>query len=330
MFKGVSKETKVGALAAIAITVLILGYNYMVGKDNPLSTSRQFFVIYDSAQGLADNTALMFNGFRIGQLKKQTMDVETGKVIARIEVYNEIKIPSNSRVKIESAILGSTTLKLVMGNSKKMALDGDTLLPDYTQNVMSMVNEKIAPIASGADSLLNKLNSLIGRPGVKTAFDELPVVLASLNEAILEIQSVLAGAKPGIQSTMNNVGAFSSNLSEYNKSIKKSLMSFERAAGQLDSVQLAAIASSLQATLHSLEKITKGIEEGKGTLGQLATDDSLMKELKKTNASVEGLLQDIKKYPEKYLPLPWGKHQRNKAKKESEKNSSTPAPGSTP
>ena len=216
-----------------------------------------------------------------------------------------------------------------MGNSKKMALDGDTLLPDYTQNVMSMVNEKIAPIASGADSLLNKLNSLIGRPGVKTAFDELPVVLASLNEAILEIQSVLAGAKPGIQSTMNNVGAFSSNLSEYNKSIKKSLVSFERAAGQLDSVQLAAIAASLQATLHSLEKIMGGIEGGKGTLGQLATDDSLMKELKKTNASVDGLLNDIKKYPEKYLPLPWGKHQRNTAKKASERNSNAPAPGSS-
>jgi phospholipid/cholesterol/gamma-HCH transport system substrate-binding protein len=330
MFKGVSKETKVGSLAAIAITVLILGYNYMVGKDNPLSTSRQFFVVYDSAQGLADNTALMFNGFRIGQLKKQTMDVETGKVIARIEVYNEIKIPGNSRVKIESAILGSTTLKLIMGNSKKLAMDGDTLLPDYTQNVMSMVNDKIAPIAAGADSLLGNLNSLIGRPGVKKAFDELPIVMASLNEAIMEIQSVLASTKPGLQSTMNNVGAFSTNLSEYNKSIKKSLVSFEKAAGKLDSIQLTAITASLESTLKSLEKITKSIQEGKGTLGQLATDDSLIKDLKKTNASVECLLNDIKNYPEKYLPLPWGKHQRNKAKKASDKNNCSPAQQSAP
>jgi len=64
-------------------------------------------------------------------------------------------------------------------------------------------------------------------------------------------------------------------------------------------------------------------------LGQLATDDTLLKDLKKTNASVECLLNDIKKYPEKYLPLPWGKHQRNKAKKESEKNECLP-PASTP
>lgn len=61
MFKGVSKETKVGSLAAVAITVLILGYNYMVGRDNPIGGAREFVILYDSTQGLAENTAVMLS-----------------------------------------------------------------------------------------------------------------------------------------------------------------------------------------------------------------------------------------------------------------------------
>lgn len=320
MFKGVSKETKVGSLAAIAITVLILGYNYMVGKDNPLGTSREFFVLYDSAQGLADNTAVMYNGFRIGQLRKLSMDAAARKVVARIEIYNDINIPADSRVKIESALLGSTTLKLILGSSKKPAEDGDTLRPDYTQNVMSMVNDKIAPIAAGADTLLGNLNRLISRASVKAAFDELPVVLASLNKTISEIQEMVAESRPGLGATLDNVGRFSNNLDEYNTTIVASLQSFKKLAGQVDSIQLTRIAASLEQSIASLSAITKNIESGQGTLGQLAQDKALYNNLVKTTQSMECLLNDIKQYPEKYLPLPWGRKQRKKAKEESVKN----------
>lgn len=328
MFKGVSKEIKVGSLAAIAITVLILGYNYMVGRDNPLGTAREFYVVYDSTQGLADNTAVMFNGFRIGQLRKLEMNDETGKPIAMLEVYNKLKIPKDSRVKIESSLLGTTTLKLILGKSKELAEDGDTLRPDYTQDVMSMVNEKIAPIATGADSLLAHLNALIARASVQRAFDDLPIVLESLNKTIMEIQGTVAEARPGLSSTLDNVGRFSGNLQEYNKTITASLKSFEKLAGQVDSIQLTRIAASLEQTISSLSALTNGIASGEGTLGKLAQDKTLYNNLVKTTGSLECLLNDIKGYPEKYLPLPWGKRQRRKAKEASSATNQCFAPDS--
>ena len=319
LFSGVSKETKVGTLAAVAITVLILGYNYMVGRDNPLGGAREFFVLYDSAQGLADNTAVMYNGFRVGQLRNMEMDPQTGKVVAEIEIYSKILIPKNSKIKIESALLGSTTLKFIPGNSKVYAEDGDTLLPMYTQDVMSMVNEKIAPIAAGADSLLTHLNSIIARQSLTDAIDQLPVVLASLNKTISEIQSTLAAAKPGLTATLNNVGRFSSNLDQYNKSIVGSLNNINRTTAKLDSIELQKIGRNLQATAEALAIITQNIQDGKGSLGKLAKDPTLYDNLLKTTRSLESLAYDINHYPEKFLPLPWGKSQRNKAKKASDK-----------
>jgi phospholipid/cholesterol/gamma-HCH transport system substrate-binding protein len=319
LFKGISKETKVGTLAAVAITVLILGYNYMVGKDNPLGGARDFVVLYDSAQGLADNTAVMYNGFRVGQLRNMEMDPQTGKIVTEIEIYSEVKIPKNSKIKIESALLGSTTLKLIPGNSKLFAEDGDTLLPMYTQDVMSMVNEKIAPIASGADSLLTHLNAIIARQSLTAAVDQLPVVLASLNNTIAEIQSTLAASKPGLTATLNSAAKFSSNLDQYNKSIEGSLSNIHRTTARLDSIELHKIGKDLEETAAALAVITRNIEQGKGSLGKLAKDPVLYDNLVKTTRNLETLAYDINHYPEKFLPLPWGKSQRKKAKRASEK-----------
>lgn len=291
----------------------------MVGKDNPLGGARDFVVLYDSAQGLADNTAVMYNGFRVGQLRKMEMDPQSGKIVTSIEIYSEVKIPKNSKIKIESALLGSTTLKLIPGNSKLMAEDGDTLLPMYTQDIISMVNEKIAPIAAGADSLLTHLNAIIARQSLTAAVDQLPVVLASLNNTIAEIQSTLAASKPGLTATLNNAAKFSSNLDQYNKSIEGSLSNIHRTTARLDSIELHKIGKDLEETAAALAVITRNIEQGKGSLGKLAKDPVLYDNLVKTTRNLETLAYDINHYPEKFLPLPWGKSQRKKAKRASEK-----------
>ncbi len=291
----------------------------MVGRDNPLGGARDFVVLYDSAQGLADNTAVMYNGFRVGQLRNMEMDPQSGKIVTEIEIYSEIKIPKNSKIKIESALLGSTTLKLVPGNSKLFAEDGDTLLPMYTQDVMSMVNEKIAPIAAGADSLLTHLNAIIARQSLTAAVDQLPMVLASLNNTIAEIQSTLAASKPGLSATLNNAAKFSSNLDQYNKSIEGSLSNIHRTTARLDSIELHKIGKDLEETAAALAVITRNIEQGRGSLGKLAKDPVLYDNLVKTTRNLETLAYDINHYPEKFLPLPWGKSQRKKAKRASEK-----------
>ena len=319
LFSGISKETKVGTLAAVAITVMILGYNYMVGRDNPLGGARDFVVLYDSAQGLADNTAVMYNGFRVGQLRSMEMDPVNGKVIAEIEIYSEIKIPKNSGIKIESALLGSTTLKLIPGNSKIYAEDGDTLLPMYTQDVLSMVDEKIAPIAAGADSLLTHLNYIIARQSLTDAVDQLPAVMASLQRTIAEIQSTLAASRPGLTATLANAARFSSNLEQYNKSIEGSLKNIHRTTARLDSIELQKIGRDLKESAASLAVITRDIEQGRGSLGKLTKDPTLYDNLVKTSKNLDALAYDINHYPEKFLPLPWGKSQRKKAKKASDK-----------
>jgi phospholipid/cholesterol/gamma-HCH transport system substrate-binding protein len=106
LFTGLTKEFKVGMLAVVSLTILILGYNFMLGKDNPLQRGREFYVFYDSTQGLTPGTSVIYNGFRIGQLKSLTMVNDGSKIQALVEISSDMNIPKDSKFKIESEILG--------------------------------------------------------------------------------------------------------------------------------------------------------------------------------------------------------------------------------
>ncbi len=317
MLSKISNETKVGSLAAITITLLILSYNFMVGKDNPLSTSRKYFIYFDSTMELGSSTPLTYNGYKVGQLKKLSYEKDRNQFKAIVEVFTDIDVPKGSHVRIETNLLGTSSLRLIPAAGKELALDGDELLPEYSANIMAAVNQKIAPIISKADSLLSGLNALVTRPSVERTFDQLPLILVSLEQTILEIKKSIVDLKPGVTNSMNNLAQFTNNLDEYARTIKTSLGSFERLSKKVDSIRIVELSNSIEATVASMNDLTNNLKNGKGTLGKLATDDKLYNNMVATTYTLQCLLKDIKAYPEKYLPLPWGKKQRKKAVEKS-------------
>jgi phospholipid/cholesterol/gamma-HCH transport system substrate-binding protein len=68
-------------------------------------------------------------------------------------------------------------------------------------------------------------------------------------------------------------------------------------------------------------KITIQINSGNGTVGKMIYSDSLYNALNKSSNELNKVLLDLKKYPEKYIPIPGTKNQRKKAKELSLKDS---------
>jgi len=63
----ISNETKIGALTAIAITVLILGYSFLKGND-VFNGSNKYYAVYRSVDGLSVSKPVLVNGFPIGNV----------------------------------------------------------------------------------------------------------------------------------------------------------------------------------------------------------------------------------------------------------------------
>jgi phospholipid/cholesterol/gamma-HCH transport system substrate-binding protein len=316
VFKGLSNEFKVGVLAVVSICIFFVGYNFMMGRDNIFTRGRDFFVRYNNTQGLSVGTKVMFNGFKVGMLRSLKMD-EDQMIVAKLEITSDMPIPKDSKIKLESALLGGVTLKLILGTSKEQAEDGDELAAEYTSDIFNMVNSRIVNVTNSADSVMGTLNDFFHKDGLNSAIGELPLVLRELTRTIAEIRSTVSIIQPGLATTAKGMGEFSSSLPEYDRQLREGLGHFNQLGRQVDSVRVAELLNNLSVSSGKLASLMTKLEAGEGSAGKLLNDDQLYLDILKTNAELQKVMLDLKKYPEKYIPVPGTKKQRKKAKKQS-------------
>lgn len=317
VFRGLSKEFQVGALTSVAITILILGYNFMRGKDNPFKAGTDVYVYYDSAQGLGIGTSVMFNGLRIGQLSDLDITEDGTRIQAIFEIKSSLNIPKDSKMEIQSQILGGQRVRLVMGKSSNFIEDGDTLIGDYAHDQFSAINEQIVPLASKADSLLTSMNGFFQNEGLNKALDELPLAVMQMSRVLSETQKLIQMNQTSISESITHIANFTKNLESYHKDIDITLKRINSATHNMDSVNLSLSMMRLDSILLNMNDLLGGINQGNGTLGKLVKSDSLHNALLNSTLQVNKVLLDLKKYPEKYIPVPFTKKQRRKAKTSS-------------
>jgi phospholipid/cholesterol/gamma-HCH transport system substrate-binding protein len=321
VFRGLSKEFQVGALTSVAITILILGYNFMRGKDNPFKAGTDVYVYYDSAQGLGIGTSVMFNGLRIGQLSDLDITEDGKRIQAIFEIKSSLNIPKDSKMEIQSQILGGQRVRLVMGESTEFITDGDTLIGDYAHDQFSAINEQIVPLASKADSLLTSMNGFFQNPGLNKALDELPLTVNQIRQLLVQTQRLISMNEMAINKSIENVSLFTDNLNSYHRNINATLARINQSTSGLDSVDMAKSLIQLDSLLKGANQIVQTINSGNGSLGKLINSDSIHNSLVATSNELNKVLLDLKKYPEKYIPVPFTKAQRKKAKTASKADS---------
>lgn len=271
---------------------------------------------YNNTQGLSVGTKVIFNGFKVGMLRSLKM-ADDQMIVAYVEVTSDMPIPENSSIKIESALLGGVTMKLILGNSLKLADDGDELLAEYSSDMFSVVNSRIVNVANSADSVFATLNDFFHKEGLNNAVKEMPIVLRELTRTIAEIRESVEILRPGMSIAANSLGEFSANLPEYDKQLREGLSHFNNVGRQVDSVKVDELLNNLSVSSGKLAAMLSRLDQGKGSLGKMLNDEQLYLDIVKSNLELQKVLLDLKKYPEKYVPVPGTKQQRARAKKRS-------------
>ena len=94
----ISNETKIGALAAVSIAVLILGFNYLKGS-NLFEKSDKIYAVFGKVDGLAVSNPVSINGLQIGKVASlHEKDKNLSGIIVAIDLTKDINIPNNSLV----------------------------------------------------------------------------------------------------------------------------------------------------------------------------------------------------------------------------------------
>lgn len=302
----ISNETKVGALTAVSITLLILGFNFLKGK-NVFEKKATMYVTFKRVEGLNVADGIKINGLRVGAVEGlEEMDKNLSEVVVAFQLVKEINIPTDSYAKIVATPLGATAIVITMGSAKTFLNEGDTLKGMESKSMVEDLKETLAPTVENVNKTLATLDSTVRKIGNvfdNDAKENIGMILKELARTTEHLNSMLEPGKGSLAKTIDNANEFAANLKENNDSISALVNNLTKASRNIASADISNTISALEKTTNSLNNILTGIKDGKGSLGKFATDEQLYKNLNSTSNSLNLLLQDLRMHPKRYVQV---------------------------
>jgi phospholipid/cholesterol/gamma-HCH transport system substrate-binding protein len=327
----ISNETKVGVLAAVAITLLILGFNFLKGK-NVFDKKETVFAVFQKVEGLSTSDPVKVNGLQVGIVSDiEEKDENLSGIIVSINITKNVNIPDNSYAVISSNPLGSTTVNIVRGTSTSYIKDGDSLQTNPASGLIDEIKGTLTPTVAQVNGTLKSLDSLVEQLGStldpKTRTN-LQAVIGNLNTASASLATMLNAQNGALAATLNNMSAVTGNLKNNNDSINRIIGNVETMTRKFSQLDLQKTLSKLETSVDNLNATLKKVNSTDGTLGMLMNDPKLYNNLNATTNSLNILLQDLRLHPKRYVNVSvFGKKDKTGPLMEPLSDTATKAPG---
>jgi phospholipid/cholesterol/gamma-HCH transport system substrate-binding protein len=296
------REAKVGLLGLIGIVILYFGFSYLKGSDL-FSTTQTYKVYYKDVLGLEVSNPITYSGVVVGRVLGMKPDYDKDRVEVTLAIKKEVKLTNNTSVLLaDDGLIGGKLLKLKIqpGDNAK---DGQEFKGEIESGLMQMMQSKLDPTLKNVDSLTVTLTKVVGE--FAQTGQALKVLLASATTSTVGVNGIIANNSKNLSAITGNAAVLTQNLNTLTKSLDAQLKPILEKTGtftdSLSQVKLGSTVNSLNATIKDLQGVVNGINEGKGTLGKLAGNDSLYVNLDKTAASLNMLLSDMKSNPRRYV-----------------------------
>lgn len=304
----ISNETKVGALTAISIALLFIGYSFLKGND-VFSSEKTYYTEYNNVDGLSTSKPVMVNGYQIGRVSKLELQ-ENGTIRTEFKIKKDYSIPSNTVARIVSAdLLGSKAIVFDLGNSTTMARDGDPLLSDIQANLM----EKVEPLQYKVENLVEKLDSVLS--AVNTALDDefqrdfksslqsISISLSNMEKITQDVEGLVGSERMRLSNIMMNLESITNNFKNYDGQITSILSNLDKMSDELAQVEIKETIDNATKAMQDVQSITDKINNGEGSIGLLINDEQLYHNLTGASENLDNLVKDLKENPGRYLRL---------------------------
>jgi phospholipid/cholesterol/gamma-HCH transport system substrate-binding protein len=307
----VSNETKVGALTIIAITLIILGVNFLKGKTF-FKSGNFIYAKYTNTKGLIVSNPVFVNGFQVGAVFEiQNNSDDLKQIIVAIKLNNKYKIPNNSIATIQDNPLSTNSINIVLGDSKEYLHAEDTiktapaasLLGDL-MNTLSPLGEKTNQTISSLQKALENVNQVLNQEN-KNNFQQilknLTTTTTLLNNSLASIDEMLEKQNGSIAQTANNLNVFTKNLNDNNIKINNILSNLDNTTKQLKDANLNKTIKEIQVAVAELSTTLHTLNNGSGTASKFLKDSTVYNQFRGTVKSLNTLVDDIKTNPKRYI-----------------------------
>lgn len=302
----ISNETKVGALTAISITILVLGYSFLKGNDL-FSSDNKFYARYDKVDGLTISKPVLINGFQIGRVSKMALQPD-GSTNVEFKIKPQYDVPKNTTASLESTdLLGGKAIVFVLGDDKTIAQDGDTLQSSAERGL----SEKIAPLQRKAEQLMTKfdtvllnVNTMMNKDfqhNVDRSFKSIANTLETLEGTTRKVDGLVGSQSKRIGNIMANAESISANLKNNNQTLTHIMTNFDQVSSNLAKANIQQTLDNANKAVAELQTAVSKINSGQGSLGQLVNDEKLYNNLENASKNLDALFIDLKAHPKRYV-----------------------------
>ena len=323
-------EVKIGILALVAVLLAFWGFKFIQGS-NLFSSSQVFYVEYSDVAGLTVGTPVQISGVSIGSVKSIQLDQQKKQVVVTLEVKDNVNIPEGTRAYITTvSLLGEKAV--VLEYDRPCFGDGDCAESEsYLQGASKGILASFlgtdpdadpaegikAQLGEAVDSLQWTLFSEESNNPIARASRDLAVTMENLKGTSDRLDRILAANSREIDATFDNMASLTRTLKDNEAAIANILQNADSLSENLSGLELERSIEefnetivSLRSTLDQADQAIGGVssvitdvQNGRGTLGKLLTNDDVYNQLNDATRSADTLFNDLQERPYRYVPF---------------------------
>jgi phospholipid/cholesterol/gamma-HCH transport system substrate-binding protein len=312
----VSKEVKVALFAIIIIVVFVLGLNYLKGKGF-LDNNTTYYAVFDNLNGLKVSNPVLVNGFQVGTVSKLSFMYNgpyAGKIVGRLTVTNDVKIPKESTaILYSSGLMGDMSIKLIFSDEKNYHEFEDTINTKIEGDLLTELGGELTPITEKINVLMDNINTLFDFEKKNT--QSLNYTIESINKTLEKFQTMgdvinenLASQLNSIDSILKNLQRTTATLNANEDNLTTLVSNLTEFSETLNSDEFQTMLTSLSSTSEGADELMKKLNSSDNTVGALLNEKELYNEAMGKIESLDGvienvnlLLEDMKANPGRYI-----------------------------
>jgi phospholipid/cholesterol/gamma-HCH transport system substrate-binding protein len=287
------REARVGIFVLIGLVSFVMVLFLLT--DPAMLRGRYILVTtVENAGGIRKGDPVQMRGVNIGRIHGFNMR-SNGDVDISLEIDGKWKIPADSHTKMGSAgIFPGRTLEVIPGHAGASFSTGDTV-PSEGRNGGQDLLGSVDDMGVAAKGVLDKIRALLNDSTVSAVQGS----ASQLEDLLTQLSGITREQRGTLQELTTRLARSAKGLEGAAAAGPDAAQAIARA----DSVMatLSSTSESLDRAAASLRALLDRVDRGEGTLGRLATDDSLYRNLNHAAASVAALLDDVRAHPKKYI-----------------------------
>lgn len=293
----ISREVRVGLLAALCLFLLYFGFKFLKGVNifNPIHSYSGRFV---QMNGLTEQAPVYVRGFKVGQVETITYDFTQDTAFTIVVSLNkDIRVAHGSSMRlIPDGLLGGMAVEILIPAGVDLAeIPARSELPTSIQP--SMIDELRGTMLASVDSVFQSVHQLVDNVNGQLEGDRLKAILANADEMVASLR--VSSAK--LQTLMSR------DLPEIMQQVDNILTDVKHLSANASQADIAALVAKADSTIANVNSLIEAANSKDGTVGMLLNDNALYNNVNTTLQTADSLMQDLREQPNSII---WGKKKK--------------------